>query len=213
MVNKGMERLANRVRELVDSDVSLLVEQRVREFLEVNKQDSKRWFSELAFCILTANYSAEGGIRIQREIEKCFLSCSREKLARELRRLGHRFPEARANYIVLARRYAVNLKEILLKQGSTYLMREWLVSNVKGIGYKEASHFLRNVGFFDVAILDYHILDLLEHYNIIRRPKTLTRRRYFEIENVVRELASLVNLEPGILDLYLWYMETGKVLK
>ena len=208
-----MERLANRVRELVDSDVSLLVEQRVREFLEVNKQDSKRWFSELAFCILTANYSAEGGIRIQREIEKCFLSCSREKLARELRRLGHRFPEARANYIVLARRYAVNLKEILLKQGSTYLMREWLVSNVKGIGYKEASHFLRNVGFFDVAILDYHILDLLEHYNIIRRPKTLTRRRYFEIENVVRELASLVNLEPGILDLYLWYMETGKVLK
>jgi len=208
-----MERLANRVRELVDSNVSLLVEQRVREFLEVNKQDSKRWFSELAFCILTANYSAEGGIRIQREIEKCFPSCSREKLARELRRLGHRFPEARANYIVLARRYAVNLKEILLRQGSTYLMREWLVSNVKGIGYKEASHFLRNVGFFDVAILDYHILDLLERYNIIRRPKTLTRRRYFEIENVVRELASLLNLEPGVLDLYLWYMETSKVLK
>ena len=213
MINTGMERLAVKVRELIHSNVSSLIERRVSEFLGVNKQGSKRWFSELAFCILTANYSAERGIRIQREIGECFFICSKEELARELRRLGHRFPEARANYIVLARRYAVNLKEILSSQRNTFNMREWLVSNVKGIGYKEASHFLRNVGFFDVAILDYHILDLLESYSIIKRTKTLTRRRYFDIENTVRELASLVGLEPGVLDLYLWYMETGKVLK
>jgi N-glycosylase/DNA lyase len=213
MAGNGIDKLANKIKGLINSDVSVLVEDRVREFLEVNKQDSRRWFNELAFCILTANYNAEGGIRIQQELGDCFVKCSHEELAAELRRLGHRFPFARAKYIVLARIYADTLKEILLRQRNPFLMREWLVSNVKGIGYKEASHFLRNVGFFDLAILDYHILDLLERYDIIKKPKTMTRRRYLDIENVIRVLGSKVDLKPGVLDLYLWYMETGKILK
>ncbi len=208
-----MERLASKVKALMKSDVSTLTEQRVREFMEINRQNSRRWFSELAFCILTANYTAEGGIRIQQELEECFFTCSKDELAVNLRRLGHRFPEARGNYIVMARRYMNTLKETLLRKDNPFLMREWLVSHVKGIGYKEASHFLRNVGYFDLAILDYHILDILDGYDIIKRPKTLTRRRYLEIESVVRKLASIVKLEPGVLDLYLWYMETGKILK
>ncbi len=211
--SNGLQMLAGKVKTLMNSDVSRLVDERIREFEETNKARSKRWFSELAFCILTANYSAEGGIRIQRELNDCFFNCSIEELAWELRRMGHRFPEARARYIVLARRYADNLKDILVRQGTPFMMREWLVANIKGIGYKEASHFLRNVGYFDLAILDYHILDILERYGVIKRPRTLTRKRYLEIEGVIRKLGELVGLKPGVLDLYLWYMETGKVLK
>jgi len=37
--------------------------------------------------------------------------------------------------------------------------------------------------------------------------------KYLEIENLLREIAKETNLHLGELDLYLWYMETGKVLK
>ncbi|GAJ17855.1 unnamed protein product, partial [marine sediment metagenome] len=30
-------------------------------------------------------------------------------------------------------------------------LREWVVKNFKGLGYKEASHFLRNIGYKNFA--------------------------------------------------------------
>ncbi len=208
-----IDLLIKKIKELKKSPVSRKVDERIREFMELNRKDSREWFKELAFCILTANYSAEGGIRIQQTLGDCFLTCNKEELAEGLRRLGHRFPEARAEYIVLARRYSSALKEILTGIGNPFLMREWLVKNVKGIGYKEASHFLRNIGYFDLAILDYHILDILEKHGIIKRPRSMSRKKYLEIEGILASIAEKTGLKPGVLDLYLWYMETGKVLK
>ena len=92
-------------------------------------------------------------------------------------------------------------------------LREWLVKNIKGLGYKEASHFLRNIGFDDYAIIDFHIVDLLVKYNIIQKPKSLTKQKYLEIEEKLRKIAKKTNLTLAELDLYLWYMETGKILK
>ena len=91
--------------------------------------------------------------------------------------------------------------------------REWLVKNVKGIGYKEASHFLRNVGYDNYAIIDFHIIDVLAKYKVIRRPQKLNRERYHKIEEKLKEVAANAKLSLAELDLYLWYMETGKVLK
>jgi len=92
-------------------------------------------------------------------------------------------------------------------------LREWIVENVKGLGYKEASHFLRNVGFDDYAIIDFHIVDLLVDYKLIEKPKTITKRKYMAIESLLKKLARKTNLTLAELDLYLWYMETGKILK
>jgi len=64
-----------------------------------------------------------------------------------------------------------------------------------------------------LAIIDYHIVDVLVRYGIIERPKTLTRRKYLEIESILEKIAERTGLTLGELDLYLWYMETGKVLK
>ena len=88
-----------------------------------------------------------------------------------------------------------------------------MVNNVKGLGYKESSHFLRNIGFDDYAIIDFHIVDVLVNYNLINKPKTITKKKYLEIENVLKRLAKETNLTLAELDLYLWYMETGKILK
>ena len=78
---------------------------------------------------------------------------------------------------------------------------------------KEASHFLRNIGYKDVAIIDFHIIDLLERNGLIKKPKNMTKDKYIEIENILRSLARDVDLDLASLDLYLWYIETGKVLK
>ena len=206
--------LASRLKEL-ESEIGDVVKRRVSEFLELNRSGSEEWFSELCFCILTANSSAELGIEIQRRIGRGFLEYPRYMLEEELRRAGHRFWRKRAEYIVEARKYA-GIKEIVLEKiesGGVFGAREWLVENVKGLGYKEASHFLRNVGYFDVAILDRHILSIMAENGMIEMPKTLTRKRYLEIEQKFFELSDSVGIRPGVLDLYVWYMKTGRVLK
>jgi len=92
--------------------------------------------------------------------------------------------------------------------------REWLVKNIKGLGYKEASHFLRNVGYHNVAILDRHILRVLnDHVLIDEIPKNLTAKKYKEIEKIILDLAKEIKVLPSELDLYLWYSKTGEVLK
>ncbi|MFH1237051.1 MAG: N-glycosylase/DNA lyase [Candidatus Aenigmatarchaeota archaeon] len=207
-----MEREIKRVCELMTSDMKNVVDARVSEFAELGRKDERALFSELCFCILTANYSAEGGIRIQNAIGDGFATLPEAALATRLKALGHRYPNARAQYIVEARKHLGSLKRIVSSSNGVSL-REWLVTNVKGLGYKEASHFLRNVGFTDVAILDFHIIDILERCGAIVRPKTLTKNKYLEIERVLKGFAARIGVNLAELDLYLWYLETGKVLK
>ena len=92
-------------------------------------------------------------------------------------------------------------------------LREWLITNIKGLGWKESSHFLRNIGYKDSAIIDFHILDILEKNKIIKKPKTLNKTNYLNIENKLRKLSKKLNLNLAQLDFYLWYLETGKILK
>ena len=212
MTEEFLERLLSRVEELKRSSVRARVESRLREFRELGLKGSDEIFKELCFCILTANFDAEKSIRIQEEVDEGFLSLSEEELAETLRRFGHRYPRKRAEYIVEARKLKDSLNNIVGSLDGESA-REWLVKNVRGIGYKEASHFLRNVGYTDLAIIDYHILDLLVKYRLIEKPRTMTRRRYLEIEGILKRLADRLNVNLAELDLYLWYLETGKMLK
>ncbi len=187
------------------------VDKRLEEFRMLGKRGEDDLFKEMCFCLLTANYSAEGGIRIQKVVGDGFLTLPLEELAAKLRKLGHRFPDKRAEYIVGARKHMDSLGGIIGKSGQD--AREWLVRNVKGLGMKEASHFLRNVGFEDLAIVDFHIVDILVKHGLIQRPKTMTPGKYMEIESVLRKFGRRTGMSMAELDLYLWYCETGKVLK
>jgi len=91
--------------------------------------------------------------------------------------------------------------------------REWLVRNIKGLGMKESSHFLRNVGYKNLAILDRHILNIMKDEGIIEKPKSLTRKKYLEIEEKFNKMAKGFNMSPAELDLHMWCMKTGEVLK
>ena len=207
-----MDELIKQIESLKDGEMGNLIQKRIGEFKELNKKPSDELFKELCFCILTANFNAEKSIKIQNEIGECFLDNSEEDLAKKLKNLGHRYPNTRATYISESRKCKESLKEVIQFNDKKKL-REWIVNNIKGLGYKEASHFLRNIGFDDFAIIDFHIVDILVKHDLIKRPKTLTKNKYLEIENVLRTIGKKTNLTLAELDLYLWYMETGKILK
>jgi len=208
------KELLESISELRSGPVGSLVAERMGEFRRAGRGSGERIFSELCFCILTANYTAEGGIRIQKDIGGSFCTLDVKELAKRLKSLGHRFPNARAKYIAEARRHRVDVEERSRTCNSTEF-REWLAENVKGLGYKEASHFLRNIGVTDLAIIDFHIIDILAKNGLIEKPesKSLTRKKYLEIELVLAKLAKKAGISLAELDLYLWYLETGKILK
>src|SRR5271157_5744575 len=107
-----MENLIAEIEELKKSKIKEIIENRMKEFVELGKKDNDEIFKELCFCLLTANFSASGGIKIQKEIGNGFFSLSEQELAKKLSELGHRFPNARAKFIFDARKYR-NIKEIL----------------------------------------------------------------------------------------------------
>ncbi len=207
------DRLIGRINDLRESTIKKTVEKRLKEFKSLNSGTNKQWFSELCFCLLTANTSAELGMRIQEELgyEGFTDNASEEELAKKLKKAHYRFYNRRAHFIFLANKYRNNLKKELQKTGNK---REWLVRNIKGLGFKEASHFLRNTGHLEYAILDKHILKLLKENNLIKEvPKTLNKDNYLRIEKILGNISKKLDINQGELDLYLWYMETDKILK
>ena len=210
-----MKQIIKIIENLKSSPIKEVIDSRMKKFEELGNKNSKEIFKELCFCILTANFSAQGGIKIQNAINDGFLTLSEKKLAKKLSELGHRFPNARAKYIFEARIHKDNIKKTLESFNDESETRAWIVKNIKGIGMKEASHFLRNIGYKNLAIIDFHIIDLLVKNNLIEKPKSksLAPKKYIEIENLLRKIAEKTNLSLGELDLYLWYAETGKVLK
>jgi len=193
-------------------EVKRLVDLRIREFRSKRTESADDIFKELCFCVLTANFSAERSIKIQEEVGDGFLRMTEKQIAKRLKHLGHRFPNTRAKYIVEARKRK-NLIRKTLNHKNEQEIREWLVKNIKGIGYKEASHFLRNMGFENVGIIDFHIVNLLTKFGLIKKPKTLGKKKYLEIEKILKEFSEKLNITLAKLDLYLWYVETGKILK
>ena len=102
-----------------------------------------------------------------------------------------------------------------LQSQSPIEFRNLVSKNIKGLGLKEAAHFLRNIGHGEeVAILDRHILKNLVKYGVIPEiPKSLTAKKYHEIEQKMFKFARKIGIHPAALDLLFWSEETGEVFK
>ncbi len=214
-----MNKLADSVKKLRKSEIKSTVEKKLKIFTGFNKKNNEEWFGEMCFCILTANSKAKTAIAIQKELTSSgFCTLCLDDIRGAIKRNKHRFHNNKARFIVEARKH-MNVKDLIKKiadkeKTGQLAAREWLVKNIKGLGYKEASHFLRNIGYFDLSILDRHILNLMTEDGIIsEKPKSLTKKKYLEIENKFRQLASNLGMSCAELDLYMWYMKTGWVLK
>ena len=184
-------------------------ENNAKNFLRKFKRNysEEEIFLELCFCILVANSNMKKTYEIWKKIGRDFLTLSKEKLIEKLKSLGYRFYNRRSEYIVEAREKTNLLKDILKEKKEK--LRDLLVKNFRGIGYKEASHFLRNLGYEDFAILDRHVLKTLEKYKVIKEiPRTLTKKKYLEIEEKLREISKKLNISLVELDFYLFYLSS-----
>ncbi|MBW3004671.1 N-glycosylase/DNA lyase [Candidatus Woesearchaeota archaeon] len=200
------------IQALRKSKIKSIINKRLKEFEALGKKSSKEWFSELCFCILTANSKAITALKIQKELgAKGFCGYCFKDIRNTIKRNKHRFHNNKAKYITEARCH-VDIKQKLQNMKDTEA-REWLVKNIKGLGYKESSHFLRNVGYKNLAILDRHIINLLHENNFLKQKPALTKKNYLKIEERFKNLAVKLSMSPAELDLYMWYMKTGNVLK
>ena len=215
---QGIKELADKIKKLrADPRVRKMVEDRMNDFRAVHKMDTYKWYEEMVYCLLTAFASALMGQKCVDALccDDTLLEGSEDDIRACLIETGHRFPNKRAEYVYNTQHLAPTIKETIQGFEDSKKAREWLVENIKGFGWKEASHYLRNIGYFDLAIIDRHIINnLVEHRIVDLDPKKgLTKKRYLAVEKVLDVLADELNMLPGELDLYMWYRKTGKVLK
>jgi N-glycosylase/DNA lyase len=208
-----MQGLEKKIKALMNSEVGAKAKERIKEFKEFENNPDEKWFSELCFCLLTANTSAEMGIRVQNKVSaEKFLSLPEKELASELKKAGSRFYNRRAEFICAARKFE-DIKEILSSMPEKE-KRNFLVKNIKGFGLKEASHFLRNTGNLNYAIIDKHVLNVCVESELAgKKQKKLDEKNYFELEEKLKKIALKLNISLGELDLFLWFSKTGKILK
>ncbi len=197
------------------------IRRRLKDFEAVwGKGSDLNLLEEMVFCFFTGGCSARMGLNSLEAVKPILLTGDQTEIASAL--VGHhRYPNARAGYVVHSRdflREHFNLK-LRKKLGSFECRlerRDWLVreKGIKGLGYKEASHYLRNIGFKGYAILDKHVLNCLAELKIIDEPKPPnTRSRYLMVEEKLKQLTEMTQIDFDELDLVLWSMKTGVILK
>jgi N-glycosylase/DNA lyase len=204
------------------SGIKPRIKERLASFARLGRAGGKDIFSELCFCLLTANANALLCDRAIKELKDKGLiwNGGSRRIAAVLKGKA-RFHNKKAIFIVLARRLfrgrggRIDIKKYL-KNGDIFATREWLVRNIKGFGYKEASHFLRNIGLGeDIAILDRHILKNLLLLGVIGKiPASLgSKNTYLGIEDKMRRFSRRAGIPLAELDLLFWSLQTGFVFR
>ena len=194
---------------------------RLSEFAHVGRTAShEKLFEELTFCIFTAGASARMGLRSVESVRPVLMSGSKRHIQEALGG-RHRFPNARGAYVFETREYlrahcGLQLREKLRSFSSADERRDFFAANrdVRGLGYKESSHFLRNIGYRGYAILDKHLLARLTELGVIDSPRPpATKNGYVAIEDRVKRFSDVIGIDFDELDLLLWYTKTGEILK
>ncbi len=99
------------------------------------------------------------------------------------------------------------LHSLLVDSASEQKTRSVLISNISGFGLKEASHFLRNIGYSNrLAIIDTHVISFLEEINALSTPqlKTLTPKTYMELEYALQQICKEWGLLLSVFDMAVW---------
>lgn len=195
------------------------INKRLKEFEAVGRSSEERIFAEMSFCILTPQSKAVIADRCIEEMSRNSVLYRGSELQIRKYLKGVRFPNNKAAYIVKTRKEfsrngKLRLREFLRDEDSL-ILRDNFVKRVSGYGFKEASHFLRNIGLgSDIAILDRHIMKELLKFGVIDKvPENLSRKKYLIIEKRMREFSKKVGIPMDGLDLLFWYRATGYFFK
>jgi len=182
------------------------------------KMDNDSLFAEVSFCTLTPQSKAKSCWKCVEYLRDSGLLYNAPADELKLKITGVRFHNNKSNYIEHNRNifYSMDFKRFIRENISDVKkLRKWLVDNIKGYSYKEAGHFLRNIGLgSQIAILDRHILKNLVIFGVIPEiPKTISSKTYLEIEDKFLKFSKEIEIPPDHLDILLWYKQTGEIFK
>ncbi len=183
-----------------------------RLFLFSQVIDAEDIFYELCFCLLTPQTNGKQCWKCVELLKKA--DFFRKPIDPHLFIKDLRFHNNKHRYLLAAKSQFSLVLQQLRTITDAKILREWFVNNIKGYGYKEASHFLRNIGYRQLAILDRHILRNLQRYNVVKiLPKTLTKKHYLAIEQQFLAFSEKIGIPMDELDLLFWSHETGEIFK
>jgi N-glycosylase/DNA lyase len=194
---------------------------RLAEFAAVPRE---AWFYELAYCLLTPQSSAVNASHAVEQLQAARFIETGDDPTPVLRDRSWyiRFHNTKARRLREAREVFPLLQAELDQSRSQHdslvtdgpVLRQWLLRHVRGLGWKESAHFLRNIGYRNLAILDRHILRNLSFHGVARSiPKSLTPGRYLSIEQKFIKFSSEIGIPMDELDLLFWSRETGEIRK
>lgn len=183
-------------------------------------------WTELACCILSSQVpyatAQAAAVRVEASglledpaVSPDILEASLATLLRSPFDLGgglrrYRFPDSRARQLAAAttaiRGEADKLSELLAGFEGVEGARDWFVARAPGLGPKQASMFLRNVGAsYDLAVLDRHVINYMIVVGLTGDPAPTRRMAdYRRDEAILRNHAAEFGLPVGLLDWAVW---------
>ncbi len=176
-----------------------------------------KYFFELAYCLLTPQSKAAYADAVISKLHSAGFDRSEVDPLPILYNKEHyiRFHRTKSSHLIKMKDQFPQIAAKISEKLPAFEMREWLVKNVTGLGYKEATHFLRNIGKSgNLAILDRHILRSLKKSGVVRKiPGSLTKKHYLTIERKLNRFSKKLGISLNELDLTLWSMGNGEIRK
>lgn len=164
-------------------------------------------FRKGVYCLMTPATKAQAANEtLGRLFENDFIfKASLEEIAACLREPPYiRFHNQKAGRIVAWREKGLGHIGHILAMDDEKKMRRYLVDNAEGFNYKEASHFLRNIGRgLRLAVLDRHILAFMKEEKMIE-DTALTPARYGLWEALFCSWADSIGQPVPAADFALW---------
>jgi len=189
------------------------IDKRLKEFAAV---PSDEYFYELCFCLCTPQSKARNAFEIQKILMERDFRNKPFDPTELLRNPDHyiRFHNQKAKRLLALRDMYYLVEAVLNSNASDPEKRLSINKLVNGIGMKESSHFMRNIGYRNLSILDRHILKHLTKYGVYDKvPKVGNAKQYLEAEKRFFVFSAEVGIPVDELDLLFWSAEAGEILK
>ena len=206
---ENIKQLINDLRSIIpkfENDVRNYI-----NFMKTNLKKIENLEKWCYYCILTRGVSIERTFLICRTLQEINFN-TREELLYKLKVMGYRFSDEATNQILFVKKNINQIYDVVWSNKPGYVVRKELRKLIPGIGIKRASLILREVKE-DVAPIDIHVFNFLKRYGIVftrlKKPGTLITQNYIKIENLLREIANVLNISLGFLDLTLFLLDSN----
>jgi N-glycosylase/DNA lyase len=171
-------------------------------------------FNTLICCLLSSGWRYEKAVKTSQlflssfDINNQIPSESSIEIFLRSPQVRHRFPKVKAKQLGMALNVLSSFPEDILYNATSAseerLIRSILSRRLPGLGYKQTSMFLRNIGASEhLAVIDAHVLWYLESC-FGTTVKNVTSGRYIELEDKIRAIASSFDVSLNDFDLLLW---------